>query len=352
MIISDNPKPTLVEFQDLMLKTDKVLNDDAKERESYYQKRSGTKLESDVFDVLTDCAKGTAFENTIELVSGSAFPDIIANKLYGVEVKSTEKNHWTSTGSSILESTRNKNIERIYLTFGKLGKPVQFLSRPYEECLSDIAVTHYPRYKINMRIGKGETIFDKIGISYDELRIMDNTVAPVSRYYRSKLKDGESLWWAADNDSEPVPPTVRLWSTLKSNEKNIFTAQGYALFPEIISDNGSKKYQRFALWLATRKSIINTNIRDQFSAGGKVSINTSIKTFDKMPAIFGKIVKHKELIINTILDIPTEILIEYWNVDKIEDNRIAQWCGIVAAQYNKDISFEKKLELLNLIFNM
>ena len=71
-----------------------------------------------------------------------------------------------------------------------------------------------------------------------------------------------------------------------------------------------------------------------------------------MPAIFGKIVKHKELIINTILDIPTEILIEYWNVDKIEDNRIAQWCGIVAAQYNKDISFEKKLELLNLIFNI
>ena len=75
------------------------------------------------------------------MVSGASFPDIVAKKYYGVEVKSTIKNQWKSIGSSILESTRDQNVERIYLTFGKLGKPVAFRSRPYEQFLSGISVT-------------------------------------------------------------------------------------------------------------------------------------------------------------------------------------------------------------------
>ncbi|MDE7454448.1 MAG: hypothetical protein K2M64_01310, partial [Clostridia bacterium] len=136
MIISENNKPSIEIFRDIMRRTDEALNADAKKREDYYTKRSGKLLESDVYNAVAECAKGTQFEGTICLVSGSSFPDIVANKLYGVEVKSTEKNHWTSIGSSILESTRDVDVQRIFLTFGKLGRPVQFLTRPYEECLS------------------------------------------------------------------------------------------------------------------------------------------------------------------------------------------------------------------------
>lgn len=199
MILSDNGRAELTQFHSLMRKLDAALNSDAQKRESYYVGRTGLKLEHDVYDALCDCAIGTPFQHSIQLISGASFPDIVLGQRYGVEVKSTEKDKWTSTGSSILESTRNQDVQRIYMTFGKLGRPVQFLSKPYEQCLSGIAVTHYPRYLIDMRLNEGETIFDKMGIPYDELRQMEEPATAVAEYYRSRLKDGEQLWWTGTN---------------------------------------------------------------------------------------------------------------------------------------------------------
>lgn len=331
MIVAENSKPTLEEFRHLMQETDALLNREAVGRDAYYAKRNGSLLEEDVYDALCRSAVHTPFENTISLVSGASFPDIVANRFYGVEVKSTSKNQWKSIGSSILESTRDPNVERIFLTFGKLGAPVSFLSRPYEECLADISVTHYPRYRIDMELPKGQTIFDKMGIAYDDLRKLDNPVAPVSRYYRSKLKPGESLWWAADEIEEvAAPPVIRLWSTLSAEQKNYYTVQGYALFPEVLSYHSTTKYQRYALWLASNCSIINTNIRDQFSAGGKVSIETATAIYQKVPAAFGRIAKNRELILETIMAAKEEVLCEHWQASHIDSNRIEQWCRLAA----------------------
>nr|WP_314741383.1 hypothetical protein [uncultured Haemophilus sp.] len=115
MIISENKVPSLQQFEALMQKVDAFLNKDAQYRASYYKKRSGLDLEEDVFQAVCQCAKGTPFENTICLVSGKQFPDIVANQYYGIEVKSTQGDKWTSIGSSILESTRIPNVERIFL---------------------------------------------------------------------------------------------------------------------------------------------------------------------------------------------------------------------------------------------
>lgn len=354
VIISENKKPPIDEFRQLMTKTDAMLNSEAIGREDYYKGRNGTKLEEDVCDALTRCAIHTPFEGTIQLVSGASFPDIVANRFYGVEVKSTNKNHWKSIGSSILESTRDQNVERIFLTFGKLGAPVGFKSRPYEECLSGISVTHYPRYQIDMELGAGETIFDKMGVPYDELRKMDNPVAPVSHYYKQQLKPGESLWWADSDVEETVaPPTVRLWSALSPDEKNFYTVQGYALFPEILGHSSTKKYQRYALWLATNCGIINTNIRDQFSAGGRVDIVTTKGVFERVPAIFGRIDKYKELIVETLLSTNEAVLKEYWQHLSISENRLAHWCQLaaVSAGTSKE-DCAKIYELLKAILNI
>lgn len=356
MIISDNKKPLLEEFKALMARTDLLLNEEAKSKETYYKDRNGTQLEKDVFDALTRCAVNTPFENSIQLVSGASFPDIVANKFYGVEVKSTNKNHWKSIGGSILESTRIQNVERIFLTFGKLAAPVTFISRPYEECLSGIAVTHYPRYQIDMELQSGETIFDKIKIPYDELRKMENPVVPVSQYYREHLKPGESLWWIGDSNIEDTvaPPTVRLWNTLSADEKNYYTVKGYVFFPEILHHSSTKKYQRFALWLATNCSIINTNIRDQFSAGGKVDIVLGNKTYPQMPAAFGRINRYKNLIAETLISTSSEILKEHWNIiDNLPENRLLYWCqqvSIYAGTSKEEIY--TYLELLKTIFNI
>lgn len=117
MIISENNKPTIEDFRNLMQNTDKFLNDEASKNQDYFSQRTGTQLETDVFEALQKCAINTPFENTISLISGASFPDIVANKFYGIEVKSTIKNHWKSIGSSILESTRIPNVERIFLMF-------------------------------------------------------------------------------------------------------------------------------------------------------------------------------------------------------------------------------------------
>lgn len=352
MIISENAKPSLPEFRDLMSRTDCLLNADAQHKENYYANRGGHLLERDVCDAISECAKGTAFQGTIQLVSGSSFPDIVANKFYGVEVKSTNKNHWTSIGSSILESTRIQDVERIFLTFGKLGHPVEFLSRPYEECLSGIAVTHYPRYQIDMRLNAGETIFDKMGISYDDLRRMENPVAPVSAYYKSRLKPGERLWWAGDDVETSAPATLRLWSNLTRPEKETLTIKGYALFPELIADGKEikDKYNNFALWLVTDHGIVNNHLRDGFSAGGQVDLPTMTMQMVRMPATFGRINRYRTLIAHTIETTPETVLEEYWGMP-IEENRIRQWCNLAASYAPNCVGRTKACSVLFCIFN-
>ena len=53
MIISENRKPELRDFQILMSNTDRVLNLDARQREKYYLKRGGKLLENDVFEAIS-----------------------------------------------------------------------------------------------------------------------------------------------------------------------------------------------------------------------------------------------------------------------------------------------------------
>src|SRR5699024_11116667 len=125
-----------------------------KDNSKYYRSRGGVLLEKDVFDMFVELSIGTVFEDSFVMVSGQRFPDIVAMGYFGVEVKTTKSDNWISTGSSIIESTRVDGVEKIYLLFGKLSRNVEFRSRPYEDCLSDIVVTHSPRYKIDMELEK------------------------------------------------------------------------------------------------------------------------------------------------------------------------------------------------------
>lgn len=345
MIISVNSKPDLSEFKKLMLKTDQVLNDDAQRRPGYYATRGGNPLEDDVKAALEECAIGTPFENTIEKISGQRFPDIIAAKFYGVEVKSTKENHWTSTGSSILETTRVSDVERIYMTFGKLGgKPIEFLSKPYEECLYGIAVTHMPRYLINMKLSKGETIFDKIGITYDELRQLENPIAPVSKYYRSQLKPGERLWWAGDAADETVSATIRLWKNVPTEEKRRLTVYGCVNYPEVFGGN----YDRYALWL-TSQGVVDPHIRDQFSAGGQEEMRLSSGEKIKFPGVYRRVKNNIDLFLKVMADKDTPVLLERCPSRKSElGKRLLAWSSAVSKVAS--IKYEISMDALTTLF--
>ena len=347
MLISVNPKPDLSEFRNLMRKTDTYLNQDAVKRPDYYKTRNGNPLEDDVLIALRDSSKGTPFFGTIEKISGQKFPDIVAAKLYGVEVKSTKDDHWTSTGSSILESTRVSGIERIYMTFGKLGgKPPQFISKPYEECLYDIAVTHMPRYLINMQIKPEETIFEKMKLPYDKLRTMENPVEPVADYYKSLLKPGERLWWTGNPAEEVVAPALRLWKNIKTAEKRFYTVYGLVNFPEVFIGD----YDRYAVWLTSTQSIVDPHIRDQFSAGGKEEIVFSDGEKVLFPAVFRKVKENIELIIKRFGQENTDDLQSPSNAPiGIIEKRWDDWSRKVASVLSNKCEYEKSVKALRLI---
>lgn len=327
MLISVNPNPSSAEFKSLMEKTDILLNKDALTRPDYYATRGGSPLEDDVKNALDECAKGTPFSGTIEKVSGQKFPDIVAAKLYGVEVKSTKKNQWKSTGSSILETTRIDGIERIYMTFGKLGgRPIQFLSKPYEECLSGIAVTHMPRYLINMQMSTGETIFDKIGVPYDVLRKMDDPVVPVAKYYRSQLKEGERLWWTGDSSEESVSATIRLWGKIKKPEKRLYTEYAFVNFPEVLSGF----YDNYSLWLASQ-GIVGPSVRDQFSSGGQEVMLLSNGKKELFPGVFRRIKDYDQAIIRRLRQEDPRVLFDepVLSIEKMS-SRLLEWIDKVS----------------------
>ena len=336
MIISVNSKAEKTSFEGLLSCSLYTLQQRAKEYPKVYMSLVGTKLEKEIVNVLNENAINTPFENSIELVSGQKFPDIVAKKYYGVEVKTTQKNHWCTTGSSIAEGTRVSDVERIFMLFGKMCNPVEFRCRPYEECLSDVVVTHSPRYLINMELKQGQTFFDKLKIPYDELRKQDNPIQTVVKYYKSQLKNGENLWWTGGDDEQNTNNLIiRLWNNLTKTEKEILIAQGYCLFPELLSTSPDK-FNRFALWLSTKKGVVCPYVRDQFTAGGKVEIVAANGRKMIVPQIYGRLYSNIQNIEREINHFSVDELSDSWGCVVTENNKYQIWKQILLQYGDKE----------------
>ena len=172
------------------------------------------------------------------------------------------------------------------MLFGILSKDnVDFRCKPYEQCLYEIAVTHSPRYLINMDLKETDsTIFEKMNVDYDTFRQLgDAQIDKVRDYYRKKYraKNAKTLpWWIGDS-TDTANYELKLLSDLDEDTKDFFMLMCYALFPEVLGTD-LDKFRRPALWMCTRHSVICSNIRDQFSAGGTgdIYINDKLKWKD------------------------------------------------------------------------
>lgn len=328
MVVSVNSEPHKNEFNTLLNSTIIELNSHAKKSPKKIEQLKGNKLEPYVGDVMTELAVGTAFENSIEVIGGQKFPDIIANKFYGIEVKTTTQNHWKTTGNSVLESTRVEDVERIFMLFGKLGKPIEFKCRAYEECLSEVVVTHSPRYLIDMNLEKGKTIFDKINTPYDTLRQKQNPIKPITDYYKSKLKPGQDLWWIQDTE-QASNLVINIWNNLNQKEKQEIKNRAMVYFPEVFS-NRSDKFARLSIWLVTRESIVCPNVRDLFTAGGKGNYLIKDKTYKDIPRVFIKLFDNIDSVLEVLINTSAIELNEYWDKKTTEKNKIMDWIELVA----------------------
>ena len=288
------------------------------------QDTSPTYFETIVFKQMCEAAKGTGFDGMVEQTGTHDFPDIIAKKYFGVEVKMTISDHWTSTGNSVLESSRIEDVEKIYVLFGKFGGRLDIRYRLYQECLSEISVTHSPRYRINMDLQIGKSIFDKIGVDYDTLRNDPNPIQKIKEYYRGQLKEGEELWWIdQDEDDKAVSPIIKPFRGLSDKEKENFIVEAMILFPEMFG-NSSTKFERAAAYLISEYNAVSANLRDHFTAGGQIKLEIKGKDI-VVPQLAHRLRIRAKAIKDKINFMDAETLSYYWRSDKLEENRLDQW---------------------------
>lgn len=351
MIVSVNSEPNRSEFDTLLGSTIYELNIHAQKSTKKVSTLLGRNLEPYVRDVMKDLAVGTPFENSIELIGGQKFPDIVAKKYYGIEVKTTTQNHWKTTGNSVLESTRVDDVERIFMLFAKLASPIEFRCRPYEEVLSEVVVTHSPRYLIDMNLEQGKTIFDKIKMPYDTLRKQENPIRPIVNYYKSKLKQGEELWWMdAENNSKASNIVIRIWNNLSLKEKQELKNRAMVYFPELFG-NSSDKFGRLAIWLVTRETVVCPNVRDLFTAGGKSDYVIGKKVYQKVPRIFLNLFDNVPRIVETIMQTTAFELSEYWEMKTTDKTKLFDWIYLVA-EHAKKIQDSKHLNMKQILTDL
>ena len=309
-------------FTALMDRVEGIMNHDAFVNPLLYRAMKSNDLELCAMEKIKLACVNSPFDvNEVRLISGQRFPDIVANRYYGIEVKSTKEDHWTSTGSSIVETTRVVDVDDIYMLFGKLGGAIpQFRCRPYQEVLYDIAVTHSPRYLINMGLGKNESIFAKMGTTYDVFRNSSDPISKVRRYYREKAKSNnkqEMPWWiTSDNIEDTHSFNIKLWNSLDAAERRELQVKCMILFPEALNpERNMNKYNNTTLWLCSYNQVVNPNVRDLYSAGGKITHVNGERLRYPVPQVFNVIVNFSKEI-EAMLRHPSDemtLLIEDFN---------------------------------------
>lgn len=218
------------------------------------------------------------------------------------------------------------------MLFAKLASPIEFRCRPYEEVLSEVVVTHSPRYLIDMNLAVGHTIFDKIRMPYNSLRTEENPVKPIVDYYKSKLKPGEELWWMdAEHRSQASNMVIRMWGNLSSHEKQVLKCRAMMYFPELFGRNSSK-FGRLAIWLVTREAVVCSNVRDLFTAGGKSDYGIGDIIYLQVPRIFLNLLGDIAAVAAVILQTDASELSEYWQIPTTEQTKLWDWVDLVAAQ--------------------
>lgn len=288
---------------------------------------SGVEFENIVAEKMRQAAIGTAFEGTIIPTGAQTFPDIVTqDEEFGVEVKVTTSDKWVSTGNSILETTR-KPVKKIYMFFGKLGGKPDIQYRPYEECLSEIVATHSPRYLINMGLGLGDSIFDKMRTSYEDFR-SSSPIPKAQAYYKAQLGEGEQLWWIGSDDSDApdqasTPLIIKQYNALSPTTRDQFIAEVMVLFPEIFLSGDRKKYLNASAFLMKRYGAVHPSMRDPFTAGGKAHFNLEGGEYD-LPHIYKELCL-KAPLIKEALASQDELLEKYWHFLPEESRKENYW---------------------------
>lgn len=248
-----------------------------------------TDIEKVSFQAIMEAIPSALPDAVATLVGGQKFPDItieLHNEVEGVEVKSTRNasNPWSVTGGSIMEGNRIETVNEVWVMFTRLAGIVETRTRLYADAVCDLAVTHSPRYILDMESPREESLFAKLKVSYEDVRKSDAPFDFFRKYLADKAKAGGGHPWWTDTENEVIaPPLIRFWGDLEGEEQMRLLVEAYALFAgDLLFGSPKIKYNSFAMHLVRNHSVICKNIRDPFSAGGR----RLVKGGAMAPAVF------------------------------------------------------------------
>jgi len=253
--------------------------------------------------------------------SSQKFPDFSVGR-FGIEVKLSKKG-WKSTGNSVYEGNRIDRVEKIYLFFLNEEEGT-IRTKAYEDCLSDIKVTHSPRYHINMDQEKEEGVFAEENLDYKEFVERDYPTSTLKKYMRERY-EGEETWFL-DSEQEEMSATVKEWSDLGREKKKNLRAEIFALFPKEIF---SSQFLSPVRYLLEEYQIICHNFRDIFTAGGRETIEVNGE-YVEVPAVYDRLRKNSNKIREKLYQLDNSLLREEWHIpDEEEIEPEERWMKIL-----------------------
>lgn len=313
-----------VEFERLLDVCCGTLTHDA--RSTGFQ--TSSQFENRVREVLDDLLKDESSLKVDFTPPPQEFPDIALGE-FGVEVKFTLSDSWKSIANSILESQRAAGVKYIYIVFGKMGGKPEVRWGDYEKSVVHVRTSHVPRFEVELPSAgreNRESLFDVIGISYEEFSKLDiHDKMRYVRQYAKKKHPGERLWWIDDTAGEEhsLPANIRLYTNLSVAEKTRLRAEAVLLCPGVLkSGRARNKYDDVVMFLLSYHGVLCHQARDLFSAG-------SVANPDNDDNGGSYIARAIILLENEMREaskrLEDSLFVEYWGEKVPADQRIKRW---------------------------
>ena len=300
--------------------------------------REITQIVADELDSGADNTFSTRFAEDMPLAlsvdmnpPAQGFPDIVLGDV-GIEVKFTEADTWRCIANSVLETNKVHSVKHICVVYCKMGGIPEVRYDDWEHAVMHVRTSHVPRFELE--IGTSRSLFSIMGISYDDFSAleMSEKMVYIRNYARSRLKEGEHLWWlddsADDGTTHALPLNARLYTNLDMEEKTRLRAEAVLLCPQILSSGRSRhKYDDLVMFMLTYHGVLCHQARDLFSAGSAAGVggNGRIKETKMEDRLAGQdfdgiyilraLLHLEDAMINAANYLDDKLFIEYWGED-------------------------------------
>ena len=249
-----------------------------------------------------------------------AFPDISIG-VFGIEVKHTQKDTWRSVANSILESSRDPSVQKIYVIFGKMGGTPDVKWQAYEDSIIHVRTSHVPRFELE--IESERSLFSEMGIQYEIFKDLpiEEKMVHIRGYAKSRLKEGQRLWWLGDQEAS-LDPNIKIYTDLPQAEKRKLRAEASVLCPQICGSSRKRnKYYDVSTYLLLAHGVLAPQTRDLFSAGS-VGAKKGEREGNYLERALMDIEPEMRLAFSYLDD---SLIEEYWGYIPSKENRISDW---------------------------